>query len=248
MFITTNKSPLGALKDKKHRGVFNIVAGAILACTAIASSHANAAAVLTFTEINDGKDLQAVLTGTLDVNGAKEVTLPGDLSTFLYQNPAKIQNIETNGVQIVTTGFEAGTTGVYYKVSVPATGDWTDVTNTLNGTYTGTGTPFAFGSGIDPGVYLNVADKDNNAYQLNATITWSDVNFRLLGVEENSEFVYTLLGTNNQPLTGADQTFTLRFVTSQLAPVPLPASVLFLGAGIGGFGLMGRLRRRKLNP
>ena len=32
----------------------------------------------------------------------------------------------------------------------------------------------------------------------------------------------------------------------QISAVPLPASVLFLGAGLGGFGLMGRLRRRAM--
>jgi hypothetical protein len=53
-----------------------------------------------------------------------------------------------------------------------------------------------------------------------------------------SKFTFSVMGTGNDQQGSAD--FALAAI--ELAPVPLPASVLLLGAALGGLGLM---RRRK---
>jgi len=63
---------------------------------------------------------------------------------------------------------------------------------------------------------------------------------------------FSLSGTTIGEEFGGNETRNFIVLTSSssanngLSAVPLPASVLFLGAGLGGFGLMGRLRRREM--
>ena len=77
--------------------------------------------------------------------------------------------------------------------------------------------------------------------QFSATLTWTGTYFDTLGITDGSEFVYSLRKVNE---SGTTDTFTVRF--GDVSPVPLPASVFLLGAGVSGFGLLSRLRRCKL--
>ena len=242
MFTTTSKSPLGTLNDRNHRGVFNALAGAALACMAIASSHVHAAAVVTFFDVEG--DIIAVLSGTLNVDGAESDTVAWPFTEAPAPNVGLL--LVVPDVQAVGSFGEPSDVAVYYSLSVPTENTWATKIGGKGGVHSGI--EFWLNTVYDPFIGFNQNNPPvNNVYTLDATLYFGGLNFFDIGAAEGKPFVYTLLDSDSNPLTGADQTLTVCFGECQLAPVPLPASVLFLGAGIGGFGLMGRLRRRKLN-
>lgn len=247
MFTTTSKSPLGTLNDRNHRGVFNALAGAALACMAIASSHVHAAAVVTFFEVEG--DIIAVVSGTLNVDGAESDTRAWPSTEFTGETGSDLGLLLLNpdeDVQAVGSVGEPSDVAVYYSLSVPTENTWATKIGGKGGVHSGI--EFWLNTVYDPFIGFNQNNPPvNNVYTLDATLYFGGLNFFDIGAAEGKPFVYTLLDSDSNPLTGADQTLTVCFGECQLAPVPLPASVLFLGAGIGGFGLMGRLRRRKLN-
>ena len=94
---------------------------------------------------------------------------------------------------------------------------------------------------FNPSPYITIDPNYVSGDEFSATLTWTGVSFASLGITDPSEFVYSLKKIDP---TGSTDTFTVRF--GDVSPVPLPASVLLLGAGVSGFGLLSRLRRRKL--
>ena len=226
----------GLCYQGQHRGLSKGIAGVALACLAMASGFANAAAVLTFSETEDGK-VQAILTGSLDLPDSDIGT-----QTPNTQNSARVKP----GWELV---YNWGTSDLTkYEIS-NFPGDWTPVASstayTSRDTTAGDGDPFQLYArdGDTRTRFLALDSNYVSGSELNATITWDNLNFTDLDVTSGTSFTYTLTGTD------ASNTFTVVFSADSppsLAPVPLPASVLFLGAGMGGFGLMGRLRRRKL--
>ena len=228
----------------QYRGLSKGIAGVVLACLATVSSFVNAAAVLTFYETEDG-GLQAILTGSLVVPDSNIGT-----QTVRTENSARVKA----GWELV---YNWGTTDSLTKYEINFAGDWTPASSlTAYNSYDTTsvdGDPFQlYGRDGDRTRFLALDPNYVSGSELNATITWDNQDlqnqyaksgFEALDVTSGTSFTYTLTGTD------ASNTFTVVFSADSppsLAPVPLPASILFLGAGLGGFGLMGRLRRRKL--
>lgn len=218
-------------------GVFRVFASVALVCLAMASSLVNAAAVLTFYETEG--DVIAILTGDIDTTNTTR--LDGGTQYFLLNQGGLIvsKNSQIQNRTEETTG--ATQVQMYqYQITGPDS--------------VGSGTSLVSASSVDPsGTYfalvgnsnlrtpfLGLAPSYESGTTMSGLITWDGKTFGQLGLVAGTEFVYTLLGSND--------TFTVRISAGAppISAVPLPASVLFLGAGLGGFGLMGRLRRRKL--
>ena len=213
----------GLCYQDRYRGLSKAIAGAALACLAAMSGFANAAAVLTFYATEDG-NVQAILTGSLDQGDDNGQTL----------NPAKPRIYSDGSLWLVEYGE---TNNLMPKYNISYSGSFGGAVS-ANLADTSEGDFFALWLGGPTFLALDSSYQTNA--ELNATLIWNNTDFGDLGLTVDESLTVTL---------DSGDTFTLRVsgdAPPNLAPVPLPASVLFLGAGIGGFGLMGRLRRRKL--
>ena len=239
-------------------GVSRVFAGVALVCLAMIPGLVNAAAVLQYSEV--GNDIVVTLSGSLDLSN----TSGEKFNCFYTGNPCPDNVHITRGADIsqlspsdnLITNFYSGDKQIdawLYQITGPVSatdpfgngvGDATIVWSSPNFGDTGSSASNSdfFLKGNDGELYLEASYV--SGAEMTATWTYVDTKFSYWGVTDPSEFVYTLAKVDPN---GSTDTFTVRFGgATNLSAVPLPASVFLLGAGLGGFGLMGRLRRRKL--
>lgn len=218
-------------------GVSRVFASVALVCFATASSLVNAAAVLTFYETEG--DVVAILTGDLDLTNTFRQDLGNvnfrlDKGGLINSTNSQIQNRSEESTA------ETQVNMAQYQITGPdSIGSGTVLVETTN--VEASGTYFALvGNSNLTTPFLGLDSSYVGGTTMSGSITWDGKTFSNLGLVAGTEFVYSLVGSND--------TFTVRISAGAptISAVPLPASVLFLGAGLGGFGLMGRLRRRKL--
>jgi len=160
--------------------------------------------------------------GSVDLTGFEE---PNSYST---SNRSELQNTGLGGIEV------SGNPRFYFGRNRSSSDPLANIGNIAISGSSGED----FWMNPNGNLWLDLASEDSIGGTYNLTgFTWTLAGTTIETLGVNFGTVFT--GDSNY-----GKTLTVELVEAiDVAPVPLPASILFLGAGIGGLGLMARRRR-----